>query len=63
MVCIPDPRQRTQDRDGYCDGCENAHNQNHIVVDAVVGEDQNHLEDQPHETRGRASRVDPSKML
>lgn len=63
MVCIPDPRQCTQDRDGYCDGCKNAHDQDHLVVDAVISEDQGHLEDQPHETRGRASGVNPPKML
>ena len=63
VVCIPDPWQRTQDRDGDRKVCKYAHNQHHDVIGGVIDEDQDHFENQPHETRDCASRVDPPKML
>ena len=63
MVCVPDPWQCTQDRDDNRKGGKYAHNQHHDVIDAVIDKDQDHFEYQPHEARGRASGVNPPKML
>ena len=43
MVCIPDPRERAQDRDDNRKVCKDAHNQHRVVVVAVINEDQDHF--------------------
>ena len=63
MVCIPDPWQRAQDRDGNCKACKYTHDQHGIMVGSVINKDQDHFEYQPREARGCASRVDSPKML
>ena len=63
MVCVPDPRKRTHDRDDNREVRKHTHDQDRVVIVAVVDKDQDHPEYQPHEARGRASRVDPPKML
>ena len=63
MVCIPDPRERAQDRDDNREVCEYTHDQHRAVIVSVVNKDQNHPEYQPHEARGGASRVDSPEVL
>lgn len=63
MMCVPNPRKRTQDRDGNRKVREYTHDQHRVVVVSVIDEDQDHFEYQPREARSRASRVDSSKVL
>ena len=63
VVCVPDPRKRTHDRDDDREVRKHSHNQDRVVIVGVVDKDYDHPEYQPHEARDRASRVDSPKML
>jgi len=44
VVCVPDPRNRAHDRDDNREVRKHTHNQDRVVVVAVVDKDQDHLE-------------------
>jgi hypothetical protein len=44
MVCVPDPGQRAQDRDGNREVCKYTHDQHGDVVGAVINKDRDHFE-------------------
>ena len=57
VVRIADPRERAEDADSDGKVCNDAHDQDRIVVVLVVNEDERHTEDEPNEAGSCASRV------
>ena len=63
VVCVPNPRECTQDGDDDEDICRDSSDKNRIMSVLVVDEDEDYAKDEPTATRKCTSAVDSTKVL